>query len=296
MTKAIIYSVLTAFTASLVAVPVSASNDTANANPTRTKTAAMHDRMTDKVHTFQDARKRFLDARSTFQRTKKDSDREVSEDRAKEFVKKSIQHLLGRLERMKNWVEGKDRISDEDKAAIIADLDADIAWLTEKLSAVDGMSHEEVKALAKEIRDFWKDHKRRIKRISGHMHAARFSHLLDKAEHFSTRVGSKIGEMKDAGQEVGELEEMLREYNALVDEAVALWEQAKAKYEEIRSGGDAETLFKEANELLRQAHQKLKEAHMKLREIVREIKSMSRSTGDTDDDNDGTVDDPDDEN
>lgn len=226
------------------------------------------------VQFYKSARQDFLKARNKFRKTRRAEDREVSEEKAKNFVRHVIQSLIKRLEQIRNWVEHRKTLDESEKAGIMAEIDEDITWLNGKLENIDGMTADELKQLANDIREYWKDHRVKIKRVAGEINAARFHFLITKADKLGDRVGVKIEEFKAEGKDTAQLEQWLGEYNDMVATAKEKWEAAKAKYQEINNIAEADRLAREARAFLKEAHQKIKEAHQKLVQIVREMKSM----------------------
>jgi len=234
------------------------------------------------VNFYKNARQDFLNARQKYQRFKSAENKKALEDAARNHLEKAVNSLIKRLETIKNWVANRGALSESEKQAIIAEIDQNINWLNERLSKIQTASPEAIKEEAKVVRQYWKTHRVIVKRIIGHVWAARINFVITKVESFSAKVDAKIQELKAVGKDTSQLEAWLADFNQKLVLAKEKYEAAKAKFQAIRGepGFDPITEFVEADRLFREGHQFIKDANQYIRQahaqLVQIVKEMRR--------------------
>lgn len=226
---------------------------------------------------YKDAKKNFKNARSKFNQVKNAKNKTEYVASAKEYLKTVINVFISKLETVKKWVSNNPAIADTDKTKIISEIDADISWLKSELGSIDTATLSQIKEKAKEVREYWRRHKVTIKHIVGQIHAARINFMLNKADGFSEKISSKIGELKDAGIDTSKLEELLDDFNEKITLAKEKYESAKGKFGDITSVNGADSLFIEGNKFVKEANTYVKDAHKILKQIVAEMKASVNS-------------------
>lgn len=228
------------------------------------------------VNFYKSARQDLLSAKAKYQQFKSAENKEALEGAARNFLEKAVNSLIKRLEAIKNWVANRRALPESEKQTIIAEIDQDIAWLQERLPKIQTASAEGIKEEAKEVREYWKNHRVTVKRIIGQIEAARINFLIAKAESFSVKVNEKIQELKAAGRDTSQLETWLADFNSKLALAKEKYEAAKAKFQAISSLADAQQLFREGHQFIVQANQYIRQAHAQLVKIVAEMKKMGK--------------------
>jgi len=183
-------------------------------------------------------------------------------------------------------VVNRQALPESERQAIAAEIDQDIAWLNDRLSKIQTDSPEQLKEEAKTIRQYWKTHRVRVKRIIGEVWAARINFAIGKTENLASKVSAKITELKAAGKDTSQLEAWLADFNQKLALAKEKYAAAKAKFQEIKGepGFDpltelsqADQLFQAGHQFIIQANQYLKEAHAQLVKIIKEMKKMGQT-------------------
>jgi len=235
------------------------------------------------VNFYKSARQDFLNAKTKYQQFKNAENKKALEDAARNYLEKAVTSLIKRLETIKNWVSNRGALPESEKQAIIAEIDQDINWLNERLPKIQTASPDQIKEEAKTVRQYWKTHRVRVKRIIGEVWAARINFVIGKAESFSSKVSAKIDELKAAGKDTSQLEAWLADFNQKLALAKEKYAAAKAKFQEIKGepGFDpltelnqANQLFQEGHQFIIQANQYIKEAHAQLVKIVKEMRKI----------------------
>lgn len=238
------------------------------------------------VNFYKNARQDFLNARTKYQQFKNAENKKALEDTARNFLEKTVSSLIKKLETIKNWVSHRRVLSETEKQAIIIEIDQDINWLNEKLPKIQTASFDQTKEEAKTVREYWKTHRLKVKKIIGQIWAARINFIIAKAESFSAKVDAKIQELKIAGRDTTQLEAWLADVTQKISLAKEKFQAAKEKFQAIKgeAGPDfvnefkeANALFKEGHQFIKEANQYLKQAHAQLVQIVKEIKKMGQT-------------------
>jgi len=229
------------------------------------------------VNFYKNTRQDFLKARTKYQQFKNTENKEALENAARNQLEKAVTSLIKRLEVIKTWVSNRGALGEAEKQAIITEIDEDIIWLKERESKVQIASVAEIKEAAKEIRDYWKNHRAKVKRVIGEIWAARINFVITKAEKFSIQVSAKIQELKTAGKDTSQLEAWLADFNQKLVLAKEKYEAAKVKFQAISDLAEAQQLFEEGHQFIIQANQYVKQAHTQLVQIVKEMKKMGKT-------------------
>ena len=236
------------------------------------------------VNFYKSARQDFLNARTKYQQYKNAENKEALEDAGKNFLEKAVSSLIKRLETVKNWVSNNRALPESERQTIIAEINQDINWLNERLPNIQTASPAQIKEEAKIARDYWKNHRVKVKRITGEILAARINFLIAKAEKFSAEVSAKIDELKAAGKDTSQLEAWLSDFNQKLALTKEKYDAGKAKFQAIKGGigpdfqmelAEADKLFREGNQFIKEANKYIKEAHALLVKIVKEMKKMN---------------------
>lgn len=230
------------------------------------------------VNFYKSARQNFLNLRTKYQQFKNAENKKALENAAKNYLEKAVNSLIRRLEAMKNWLANRSALPELEKQEIIAEIDQDISWLQERLPKIQTASPEAIKEEAKTVREYWKNHRAKVKRIIGQIWAARISFVITKAEDFGKRVEAKIQELKAAGRDISQLEVWLVDFNQKLDLAKQKYEAAKEKFRAISNLAEADQLFREGHQFIKEANQYIRQAHAQLVQIVKEMRKMGPTT------------------
>lgn len=185
------------------------------------------------------------------------------------FLNSASQHIIALIESAKERIQ-LSKLSDEEKASLIASLDADLADLDaaqQSIAAIDGNStKEDIKAAADIVKQSWGKAKNDIKDAMSAVVSTRVSGIEVQMEKLAARFDNAIAKLEAQGKDVTAAKAKEAEFKAKLDSAKALQEQARTL---IASGDRAG-----ANEKLKAAHAELKSANEMLRGIVQEIRGM----------------------
>ena len=204
---------------------------------------------------FKDARAQEINEASQEGRAKGQAQREAAqqrrataqekmEEKRKETLLRLVDIQVKHLERTKERVQRMPNITDNLKAQLVTEIDSNIQKVNEQKAKVQSASgREAIKALAKEIRGFFKSYRVNVRSIVDAVLASRANIAAAKAEERAAAIKAKVQELKQQGKDTTEIEVELEDAEKDIDDA----EDAIGRKS-----------FKEANEDLKGAYQKFR--------------------------------------
>tara|TARA_Y100000310_G_scaffold315164_1_gene365416 strand:+ start:124 stop:960 length:837 start_codon:yes stop_codon:yes gene_type:complete len=223
---------------------------------------------------YTSARTDWVTAKDKYKRYRNSDDLPGALEKGKNFLLKADKTLIGYLKMIDSYVAGEPSLSDSEKTRIHNELISDISWLEEKQSEIsDATTKEELKEIAKVIKNRWQEIKPAAKRIVGEVMNSKLLSLINNAETASEKIESKVDGLKAKGKDTADLEAWLVDFNEKIKLAKENHQKAKDKYAEIENIQDADRLFKEGNAFVKEANQYLRNSYKDLKKIVKEIKS-----------------------
>ncbi|MFH1048416.1 MAG: hypothetical protein V1732_01995 [Patescibacteria group bacterium] len=147
---------------------------------------------TAELNFYKTTRQQFLDAKDKYQKLKNSTNRAAYETQARAYLAKTVDVLIKKLESIKVWVSNRATLSETDKQSIIAEIDGDISELNQIRTGIDTATSKQIIAKAKELRDYWKNHRVFVKKIVGQVWSARINYVITQAENVAVKVDAKI--------------------------------------------------------------------------------------------------------
>ena len=207
-------------------------------------------------------------------------------ERTIEWLEKTVDNLLKKLERLKLKVDESERLSQEEATKTIQEIDALIVILT-KAKADIGLlsadsSGEQIAAQAKIVSNAWIKVHLLDKRISGELIGRHAGEIIVRAEHLEDKLNDLLERFNESDQNIEGLDELVDEFSEHILSARTHYNTAKGYWEQIDgilgdtnntdSNVTVPELVKKAHAELRLAHQELKEAHNVLKQIFKLLK------------------------
>ncbi len=235
------------------------------------------------VNFYKNARQQFQTVREKYRKSKKAEDGESLETGAKTLLKSMIRVAIKKLETIRNKPAHLKGISEEERQAILAEIDKDIDWLKQKEQNIDSATPEQIREEAKAVKEYWKNVRITLKRAAGQLLAARINFIINKADSASQKIAAKIEQLKSAGYDTSSLEAQLNDFDDKINLAESKYSAAKEKFQSISTVEEAANLFKQGHQFIKEANAYIREAHKILVNIVKDIKSATgaASTGET---------------
>ncbi len=227
------------------------------------------------VNAWKKIRKDLIQARGKYKKFKNASDKSAYEERAKEFLEKTIDVLIKKLESLRVWISNRKSMADGEKQNIISEINKDIATLKNYKAGLAEANPTQIKQKAREIRKYWRNHRMRVKQIIGQIWVARMDWIIKKFESISSKVEEKIDALKKAGKDTSQLEEWFSDFKKNLKLAEDERDRAKESYKEINSISDANKLFSGIRQHIINFRNYLRQAHKDLVKIIKSLKEVS---------------------
>ena len=211
---------------------------------------------------FKDAKAQEVKAKSEEVKSKIQAEKEnlkkKTEDAKKKMEEKRKETLLKLVDvQIKHWGNVKERVQNmpnitgELKTQLASEIDAGVQKLNDfKVKIQTVQTKEEIQALAKEVKDFFKTKQDVVKKIVEAIHMSQAKNIESKAEERLSAIKAKIEDLKSKGKDVSELEKEITEAETKITQSA-----------EKISGKS----FKEANEKIKSAYENFKEIAKKAR-------------------------------
>ena len=142
----------------------------------------------------------------------------------------------------------------------------------EREDVEDASNRAELAESAKDIRNIWNDARKDHIVSSGKLIDNRIGEVIKTSDALMLRLENEIATMKENGEDVEELEDMLTEYKEFMDSAKENQEQARNAFRD-GNGSSAENV-REANRYIVQAGKDIKDANGLLRNMLKELKEQ----------------------
>ncbi|MDY0386891.1 MAG: hypothetical protein RBT65_07130 [Methanolobus sp.] len=142
----------------------------------------------------------------------------------------------------------------------------------EKEDVEDASNRAELAESAKNIRNIWNDARKNRMLSSAKLIDNKISEVVKTSDALMLRLENEIATMKENGEDVEELEDMLAEYKEFMNSAKKNQEQAGNAYRNGK-GSNGENV-REANRYIMQAEEDIKDANGLLKSMLSELKEQ----------------------
>jgi len=223
-------------------------------------------RVHDVRHAAIEAANKYAKAKEDYLKAKSMKDRRVQ---ARLMLHTGSLYAERWLDRIELEVMNSEGMSDETKLAILDRIDEFRAEIQEKRDRLNNTtSLEEIRAVSKELNDYWIEARLFIKSVVYQLVAAKLEVLIDNAEDVELRLQEKIEEMKASGIDTAKLEELLSDY----ENNIELARENVEKAEELLLNATSNDEIREGHKLIIDASFYLKEAFKDVRLMVKEYR------------------------
>lgn len=211
--------------------------------------------------------------------------KEGAVEASRKYILHAIDVIENLLEKRKAKLEemiAKYEASDaENTGSMVQKLEARLENVNARLSALAELraeaeaaqTREEIKQLARKLRESWREIKPEVEEAGSYVLATRFSFVIEKSESLKKRLDNLLSRLEAEGVDTSSAEADVEIFNQHIEKAGLLVEQAKAKFAEAKEG-QTSVKVKEGYQLLVEAHSELKLAHGVLKKIVAELKAL----------------------
>lgn len=228
---------------------------------------------------FDDAKERFEKAREEYKDARERYNNATTEEErlahAKEVLSGAADSIITHLEKIKSKVQENENLNESEAADLTARIDAHIQTVTDIKAKIDAATtKEEIKAIAKELRQAWADMRFRMELMAERVITARVQGVLNQGEVLQKRLDTALAAMAEQNISV-DVDAEVDEFNADIAAAKDFQAQAKAKLKaaiDADTSDEAKDLVEQAHDLIKKSQDSLKDAHDALRQIIRKIR------------------------
>lgn len=224
------------------------------------------------------AKDKFVNAKNRFKECEGSETAECNQVRqnvqtgAKNFLGNSADVIIRHLEKIKNQIQANEKLSEEEVAELVAEIDAKIAEIKEaKATAETAETKAEIVSAAKAINAKWKPIKNRAMYWAGRLVNARMGGIVVKMEHLEDRLLRALDKMEENGKDVSEIDPLIDEFHTLLESAKTHFDESQESYKQFKETRE-KTYLDAGKTHMNEARKDLVAAHKKLKEIVRSIK------------------------
>jgi len=270
MKKAIALMIVGIFLISMV--PVSA---TPSLNEKNKRVVREYNQLKQEYNTVKEewskARSEYIKAKQSYKRFGQLTPEE-QEDKfeiAQNFLLKTLDRMNRHLGLLQKWAERV--IQDEElQNEVITELDeysTQIKLFKEKVNSANNI--EDLKKTGKEIKEYWKSTRGKLKRVIGIILSERTNNVIQRAERLTEKLHEKVDVLDQNNKQVGEMQDLLTDLDEKIKLAKEDYEKAKELYQQIQSLQDANQTLKQIKDYLQNANKYLKESHKTLKDLVK---------------------------
>ena len=240
---------------------------------------------------FEKSKEEFMAAKVELETSRKDlneaiknKDEKKTIESAKKFLSRTSDALISHLEKIKTQVQENKNIPEDRVKTIVADIDAEIAKVKSIKTEIEAATtKEQIKAVAKKLREEWNKIKNLVRLHSDRVISARVEGIVNQGLVLEKRLDNILAKAKEKGINVS-VDAELKSFSEKIAASRDAYKQAQAKISDaldLRAKGEPadsdkiKQLLADAESLLKQARDSLKEAHDVLKTIVQKIKGAS---------------------
>ncbi|MDP3698432.1 MAG: hypothetical protein Q8R47_02500 [Nanoarchaeota archaeon] len=189
----------------------------------------------------------------------------------KNHLLKSVQVVERSLEKLTKTIEKMEDLSEEEKEnalALVADLEAELDAQKAKINSfTDETSKEEIRAAIKDLKELNQKVHKLQRRLVGLLVNAKLQVLVEKQAELHAGMQARIDALAATGADVSELEAILAEFDAKVEELKQDYQTAQQKWMEAKTAED----FDQFNRNLREAQHQVRKDLQDLKKILRDF-------------------------
>jgi hypothetical protein len=199
---------------------------------------------------------------------------DIRVERGKRYLLTKVDGRIKQLNPFRARVENMPNIKSDDKASLVAELNAVITQFESFKPQIEkSQTKEDIRTVADKIKVVWIKSSASVKNAEDKIIALKENQLILDADTASAGIQKRIDALKATGKETKEQEKLLAEYGKKITEAKQNVQSANEKYLEVAraaSEGEKAVLMKDTNQLLKNAREDIKDAYTYIAKGARE--------------------------
>lgn len=232
---------------------------------------------------YQEVKGRFDDAKEKIEACKADSESEdcaEAIEKSKEFVTHTIDVVIGSMEKLIEKIESSEQISEEDAAAKIEAINAEIEVLNGYKSDIEtAESFESVREIAREVNKIAVRAKNHLQYTAGRIISNKVRAIIAQTDALEKNLERTLERLEEKGIDTNSLDEKITEFAGNIELALEQYELAKIKWDEAKNATGVDEVVKEANEYMKKSREYVAEAHELLKEIMKDVRELRQDAG-----------------
>lgn len=248
------------------------------------------------VKEYKKAQQGYITARQKYLQYKKAENLTDALAKAKDFLVKADESMISYLTMLSEQSKTVKGITETERTNLLNELNSDLNWLkTYQPQILLATTKEQLIDHGNQMKLHWIKVRAHAKKLVGKILLAKINWAIISAENISTKIASKIAELKAQGKDAVKLENWLTDFNSKITLAKGKRDSAIETYDKIGAnstnlaGLDAELreaniLFKSGHEFIKEANKYVREAYENLRSIIKELKAGKNQPADILDD------------
>lgn len=196
--------------------------------------------------------------------------------RAKEQLINSTNSILEHLNKLKSKIESNEYVDSDEASDMLTKIQETITAVEELKNKIQvATTKEEITEAAKELKELWAKSKVRLKEHAARTVNARIGGIIVKSKQLEVKLENVLARMTEKGINTTSIQQMVDEFDALIEKARSNYELAVGKFKEAKAKETPDAaLIQEAQKYMKDAHSSLKDAQQKLREMISSIKDQ----------------------
>ncbi len=161
------------------------------------------------VQEYRLSKDQLLEARERYLNSKDEDKRQELQERIVNYLSKTVESLVHRLNRIKVWVSGNQKISANAKADILDDLDNEIAYLNNLVANSDDKSIQELQEIANTVKNRLTNYNEIVRNVVNKAKSSQIDNAWTKVNNLFDRLVSHVNKFEEKGLDVSTAREML---------------------------------------------------------------------------------------
>jgi len=192
-------------------------------------------------------------------------------------AKRTLTHManaiLEHLEKAKQRINEAEDLSEEEAKDLLTKIENHQAAIKDSLAKIDALPEdatpEQIREVAKTIKDMWKEIRSVMKKTVGRLVNAKVGAVIVRSRHLQVDLDRVLARMAEAGKDTSAVESLVDQFNTQLSESKLSYEKAQELFRTDK--------VDEAQRAMSAAHNSVKQAHQTLMQIFRTLKSQGES-------------------
>jgi len=227
-------------------------------------------KMEEKKSAYQNAYQEYLKAREQYMKSKINTNRLLAINKTKAFLSAALDRMISNIEVIRSRVESSNVLSEEEKLAIISELNAILEELNSVKSKIDSAaSLSDLRNISIGMKRDWVEAHKQIRAAVGLYEILFLQKLINKEFSIADKIDAKIAELKANGTNTSVLEVLASQYRDNLASADVLLTAARVQFNLLKNATPEEkaSIVEKMHNYIINALEYLKSAHAVLREI-----------------------------